>query len=58
MNYFEYMNSKNPWIFLGLTATNRFWTFINVHFPKAPPRSVKNLGNMGCDHNALISVFL
>ena len=34
-----------------------FGHFKNVHFAKGPHRSVKNLGNMGCDHYALISIF-
>ena len=43
--------------FSNLIFTNRFWTFINVHFPKGPFGSAKNPAFLTCDHYALISVF-
>ena len=40
---------------LDLTAANRFWTFINVHFPFSAMALCKKREKSCCDHYALIS---
>ena len=51
------INKSVNFTFPGLFKKNRFWTFINVHFPKRRHRLEKNPQKTRCDHNALISVF-
>ena len=40
---------------LDLTAANRFWTFINVHFGFSAMALWKKREKSCCDHYALIS---
>jgi len=36
-------------MFLGLVKVFRFWTFINVHFPKVPINIEKKHEKVTCD---------
>jgi hypothetical protein len=41
----------------GRRAVNGFWTFINVHFPKAGLGFGRKSGFLDLEHNALIFIF-